>query len=70
MILAYLFFYYLNIYNTWQNKQRIHKQKHDHVTYRSSRTEVFYMKGVIKYFAKFIGKHLCQSVILNKVASY
>ena len=25
-------------------------------------------KGVIKYFAKFAGKHLCQSLFFNKVA--
>ena len=29
---------------------------------------VFYKKGVLKYFAKFIGKHLCQSLFFNKVA--
>ena len=30
--------------------------------------EVFYKKGVLKNFAKFIGKHLCQSLFFNKVA--
>ena len=25
-------------------------------------------RGVLKYFAKFIGKHLCQSLFFNKVA--
>ena len=24
--------------------------------------------GILKNFAKFIGKHLCQSLLLNKVA--
>ena len=30
--------------------------------------EVSYKKGVLKNFAKFIGKHLCQSLFFNKVA--
>ena len=30
--------------------------------------EVFYKKGVLKNFAKFTGKHLCQSLSFNKVA--
>ena len=29
---------------------------------------MFYKKSVHKYFAKFIGKHLCQSFFLNKVS--
>ena len=35
---------------------------------RSSRQEVFCKKGVLRNFAKFTGKHLCQSLFLNKVA--
>ena len=30
--------------------------------------EVFYEKGVLRNFAKFEGKHLCQSLFSNKVA--
>ena len=30
--------------------------------------EVFCKKGVLKSFAKFTGKHLCQSLFYNKVA--
>ena len=30
--------------------------------------EGFYKKGIFTNFAKFTGKHLCQSVFLNKVA--
>ena len=30
--------------------------------------EVFYIKGVLKNFAKFTGKHLFQSLFFNKVA--
>ena len=35
---------------------------------RSSRPEVFCKKGVLRNFAKFTGKHLCQSLFFNKVA--
>ena len=33
---------------------------------RSSRPEVFCKKGVRRNFAKFTGKHLCQSFFLKK----
>ena len=36
--------------------------------YRSSRPEVFFKKSVLRNFAKFTGKHLCQSLFFNKVA--
>ena len=36
---------------------------------RSSRTEVFCKKGVLKSFPKFTGKHLCQSLFFNKIAA-
>ena len=36
--------------------------------FRSSRSEVYCKKGVLKNFAKFTGKHLSQSLFLNKVA--
>ena len=36
--------------------------------FRSSFPEVFCKKGVLKSFANFTGKHLCQSLFLNKVA--
>ena len=39
-----------------------------HNTYRSSRLEVFFKKGVLRNFAKFTEKHLCQSLFFNKVA--
>ena len=29
--------------------------------------EVFYKKGVLRNFAKFTGKHLCQSLFFNKI---
>ena len=38
------------------------------VLYRSSRPEGFCKKGVLRNFAKFTGKHKCQSFFFNKVA--
>ena len=38
-------------------------------TSRGSRPEVFCKKGVLKNFAKFVEKHLCQSLVFNKVVS-
>ena len=38
------------------------------ITYRSSRLGVFCAKIVLKNFAKFTGKHMCQSLFFNKVA--
>ena len=35
---------------------------------RSSGLEVFCKNGALRNFAKFTGKHLCQSLIFNKVA--
>ena len=39
-----------------------------HESFRSSRSEVFCEKGVLKNFAKLTGKHLCPSLFFNKVA--
>ena len=36
---------------------------------RSTRPEVFHKKGVLRSFAKLTGKHLCQNLFINKVAS-
>ena len=35
----------------------------------SSRLELFCKKGVLRNFTKFTGKHLCQSLLFNKVAA-
>ena len=35
---------------------------------RSSRQEVFCRKDFLRHFAKFTGKHMCQSLCFNKVA--
>ena len=37
------------------------------VKLRKSRPEVFFQKGVLRNFAKFIRKHLCQCLFFNKV---
>ena len=37
------------------------------VACRSSRSEVFCKKGVLRNFGKFTGKHLCQSLFLVKL---
>ena len=37
---------------------------------RSSHLDVFCKKGVLKNFAKFAGKHLCQSLFFNKVGNF
>ena len=37
-------------------------------TYRSSHLEVFCKKVVLRNFAKFTKKHLCQSLFFNKIA--
>ena len=36
--------------------------------HRSSQRRCFVKKGVLRNFAKFTGKHLCQSLFFNKVA--
>ena len=37
--------------------------------FRSSHQRCFTQKGVLRNFTKFTGKHLCQSIFYNKVAS-
>ena len=36
---------------------------------RNQSPDVFFKKGVPENFAEFTGKHLCQSLFFNKVAS-
>ena len=50
------------------NSLKITAKQRDFVTYlRSSRLEVFCKKGILKNFAKFTRKHLCQSLFFNKL---
>ena len=37
---------------------------------RSTRPKVFCKKGVLKNFAKFTGKHMCQSLFFNKISLF
>ena len=39
-------------------------------TIRSSHQKCFIKKGIRKNFAKFTGKHLCQSLFFNKIVVY
>ena len=48
------------------HKNNIKKQKYG--KHRRSRQEVFCKKGVLRNFANFTRKHLCQSLFFNKVA--
>ena len=43
------------------------KNTHKHF-FRSSHPGVFYKKGVLRNFEKSTGRHLYQSLVLNKVA--
>ena len=47
-----------------KQKKRVSKPVLKH---RSSRSEIFCKKCFLRNFAKFTGKHLCQSLFLSKV---
>ena len=49
-------------------KEKTHFFVSHHKNLRSSRLEVYCKKDVLRNFAKFTGKHPCQSVYFNKVA--
>ena len=55
---------------TWQfpklEKERQKKRKK--FTFRNSLPKLFYKKAVLKNFARFTGKQLCQSLFFNKVS--
>ena len=56
--------------DTYCVKSRCYENAHDggHQSHQViSRPEVFCKKGVFKNFAKFTGKHVCQSLFFNKV---
>ena len=46
----------------------ITEDKPNESTFKKQQLVVFYKKRVLKYFKKFIGKHLCQDLFFNKVA--
>ena len=43
-------------------------QSWENIAYRNSHPDVLCKKGVLRNFAKFTGKYLCQSLFSNKVA--
>ena len=57
---------------SWYNKALCYFlaswEKSTFLSCRSSRPEVFCKKRVFRNFTKFTGKHLCQSLLFNKVA--
>ena len=55
---------------SWKKKEaRIKKQiSRGAATSRSSHQRCSMKKGVLRNFTKFTGKHLCQSLLFNKVA--
>ena len=61
---------YRRAYNCLSQKQSSAEvlQNGVYQSFKSSCPEVFCKKGVLKNFAKFTGKHLCQSLFFNKVA--
>ena len=44
------------------------RSSHSQMFFRSSRPEVFCKKDVLRDFANLTGKHMCQSLFINKVA--
>ena len=54
-------------YNLWINGFRCWRSSIPPNT-KSSHPDVFCEKGVLRNFAKFSGKHLCQDLFFNKVA--
>ena len=49
--------------------QKLHVFCYQNSSSSSSRPDVFCKKGALENFAKFTGKHLCQSLFFNKVAT-
>ena len=58
----------LYILDGWQGSENTCKEYHSKY-FRSSHPGVFWKKW-IKTFAEFTGKHLCQSLFLNKVTGF
>ena len=46
--------------NTWRNELNLEKQTKIYTKFK---------KGVLRHFAQFTGKHLCQSFFFNKLAA-
>ena len=50
--------------------QSLFNQNQINMIFRTSHGNLFYKKGILEYFAKLTGKHLCWSLFLNKVTSW
>ena len=70
-LLLYLVVIHRSVCRTIEISRRQDTVKHDETfaKIKSIRPEVFRKKGVLRNFAKFTGKHLCQSFFFNKVSS-
>ena len=51
-----------------QNMSISHAKRQIFKEHRNNRSKMFCKKDVLRNFTKFTGKHLCQSLFLNKVA--
>ena len=61
---------YIYIYKLQEKQKSFHnvvKKHHQKFLTKSNRPEVFCKKGALKNFAKFTGKHLCQSPFFSEV---
>ena len=58
----------LSVFGKFEARDSYEKIRYKEINYRSRRPKVFCKKGVLKNFAKFTGKHLCQSIFFNQVA--
>ena len=63
----------LKVLSTWikwqeASERQVAVTKSEKLSLRSNHRRCSLKKGVLKNFAKFTGKHLCQSLFFNKVA--
>ena len=58
----------LPYFSNWKGSVELRTDGPYSKTERSNRSEVFCNKSVLRNFAKFLGKHLHQSLFSNKVA--
>ena len=65
VIVWYMFWSFFNLIHRYFRMQILNKTIHK---YKSSHQRCSEQKGVPRNFTKFTGKHLCQSLFLNKVA--
>ena len=59
---------WVNLFLSCSVTEKCSNELHCRNRHRSSRPEVSCKKDVFNYFAKFTEKHLCQSLLFNKIA--